>query len=182
MAGFEKAGADRDVHAAIPRSGGQFLGRNMKANAEPPYRHILIPLDGSKLAEAALKEALPLAKSPGVRVTFIEAVWPIIDVLNTGTQVAAVERLRRNEAQKYLDAVARRADWKALKPEAVVKIGPAADVIIDYARAKRADLIVMSTHGRSGLGRWAFGSIADKVLHGSHCPVLLVRASAKRKR
>jgi nucleotide-binding universal stress UspA family protein len=154
----------------------------MKANVKPPYRHILIPLDGSKLAEAALKEALPLVNSAGARVTFIEAVWPIIDVLNTGTQVAAVERLRKNEAQKYLDSVARRAEWKALHAKTAVKVGPAADVILDYARSKRADLIVMSTHGRSGLGRWAFGSIADKVLHGAICPVLLVRASGKRKR
>jgi nucleotide-binding universal stress UspA family protein len=154
----------------------------MNAKLKTPYRHILVPLDGSKLAEAALKEALPLVNSAGARVTFIEAVWPIIDVLNTGTQVAAVERIRKNEAQKYLDSVARRTEWEVLKPEAVVKVGPAADVILDYARAKRADLIVMSTHGRSGLGRWAFGSIADKVLHGAICPVLLVRASGKRKR
>ncbi len=146
------------------------------------YRHILIPLDGSKLAEAALKEALPLAKSAGARVTFIEAVWPIIDVMNTGTQVATVERIRKSEAQKYLGSVSRRAEWKGLKTETVVKVGPAADVIIDYARTKRADLIVMSTHGRSGLGRWAFGSIADKILRGADCPVLLVRASSKSKR
>ena len=153
----------------------------MSTKTKAPYRHILIPLDGSRLAEAALKKALPLAKSTGARVTFIEAIWPIIDVLNTGTQVAAVERARKNEAQKYLDSVARRSEWKGLKPQAVVKVGPAADVIIDYARAQRADLIVMSTHGRSGLGRWAFGSIADKVLHGAACPVLLVRASKKKR-
>ncbi len=151
-------------------------------NRNTLYRHILVPLDGSKLAEAALKEALPLAKSAGARVTFIEAVWPIIDVMNTGTQVATVERIRKNEAQKYLDSVCRRPEWKALKVQSVVKVGPAADVIIDYARATRADLIVMSTHGRSGLGRWAFGSIADKILRGADCPVLLVRASSKSKR
>jgi nucleotide-binding universal stress UspA family protein len=146
------------------------------------YKHILVPLDGSKLAEAALKEALPLAKSAGARVTFLEAIWPIIDVMNTGTQVATVERIRKKEAQQYLESATRRPEWKGLKAEAVVKVGSAADVIIDYARLKRADLIVMSTHGRSGLGRWAFGSIADKVLRGASCPVLLVRASSKGKR
>ncbi len=154
----------------------------MKAKMKVPYRHLLVPLDGSKLAEAALKEALPLAKSAGARVTFLEAVWPIIDVMNTGTQVATIECIRKKEAQQYLDAEARRPEWKELKASAVVKVGPAADVIIDYARSKRADLIVMSTHGRSGLGRWAFGSIADKVLRGAGCPVLLVRGSSKSKR
>lgn len=149
---------------------------------EKLYKHILVPLDGSKLAEAALREALPLARSSGARITFVEAVWPIIDVMNTGTQVATIERIRKEETQKYLDGVARRPEWKGLKAEAVVKVGPAADVIIDYARSERADLIVMSTHGRSGLGRWAFGSIADKVLRGASCPVLLVRASAKSRR
>jgi nucleotide-binding universal stress UspA family protein len=70
----------------------------MKAKAKVPYRHILVPLDGSKLAEAALKEALLLAKSARARVTFLQAVWPIIDVMNTGTQVATVERIRKREA------------------------------------------------------------------------------------
>ncbi|HLG94168.1 MAG TPA: universal stress protein, partial [candidate division Zixibacteria bacterium] len=111
----------------------------------------------------------------------LEAVWPIIDVMNTGTQMATIERVRKREAQQYLESATRRPEWKSVKAQLMVKVGPAADVIIDYARSRRADLIVMSTHGRSGLGRWAFGSIADKVLRGANCPVLLVRASLKGK-
>jgi nucleotide-binding universal stress UspA family protein len=147
-----------------------------------PYRHILVPLDGSKLAEAALKEALPLAKLAGAKVTLLQAVWPVIDVLNTGTQVAAIERIRKKEAQKYLDSVARRPEWKGVKVDAVVKVGLAENIIINHARSKRVDLIVMSTHGRTGLKRWVFGSVADKVLRYADRPVLLVRAFSKGKR
>jgi nucleotide-binding universal stress UspA family protein len=128
-----------------------------------------------------LKDALSLAKMNGAKVTFLQAVGPIIDIMDTGSQVAYVERIRKHEAQRYLDSVTRRPEWKGLKTEAVVRVGHSADVIIDYARLKRADLIVMSTHGRSGLGRWAFGSVADKVLRGANRPVLLVRASSKGK-
>lgn len=143
-----------------------------------PYKQILVCLDGSKLAETALPEAVALARLTGAKITLLETVWPIIDIMDTGTQVAYVERVRKEEANRYLKSVARRPEYRGVPMQPVVRIGPAADVIIDYARSKPVDLIVMSTHGRSGVRRWVFGSVADKVLRGATRPVLLVRAFA----
>lgn len=69
-----------------------------------------------------------------------------------------------------------RKDCDTLTVHTVVKKGPAAEMIIDYAREHLIDLIVMATHGRSGLQRWVYGSVADKVLRGTDLPIWLVRA------
>jgi nucleotide-binding universal stress UspA family protein len=85
-------------------------------------------------------------------------------------------------SQKYLDSIAVELKNKGIKVNTIVIVGHAAEEIIKTAEKINADLIAMSTHGRSGLGRWALGSITDKVLHESSIPVLTVRSKRLPKK
>ncbi|MGH2607472.1 MAG: universal stress protein [Tepidiformaceae bacterium] len=136
---------------------------------------ILVPLDGSPLAESALPKAVALvADNHGTTLIILRAAeartLPGVDP--TDAQVAAVR-----EAEEYLEVVAAR-----LRDEGVslvrtsVWYGAAAPAIVEAARVANADLIVMSTHGRSGLGRLILGSVAESVLRGTRTPILLLRA------
>ena len=135
---------------------------------------VLVPLDGSKLAEQALTKALDVAE--GSKPTFLllraaeATTWPGGD--------AAEEQVRVvREAEEYLEgiraALARRGIRKV---ETSVWYGPPASAIVEAAQVSKADLIVMTTHGRSGLGRLILGSVAEAVLRGSKTPILLLRA------
>ena len=133
---------------------------------------ILIPLDGSEMAEAAIDEARQLA-GPETALMLVRAVnavaLPGTDMIDA--QVRAVQ-----EAQSYLDELKDRLEQEgARRVDARVWYGPAAATIVEATRLYGADLIVMSTHGRSGLGRVVFGSVAESVLRGTAVPILLVR-------
>ncbi len=141
------------------------------------YRHILVPLDGSKLAEAALKHARPIARLSGGKVSFLQAVWPF--VRGKGARVAEAERTLKKEALHYMKGIAGRPEWKGLDVRMEARFGLAENVILDYARSKAVDLIILSTHGRTGLKRWAFGSVAEKVLRGASQTIMLVRSVVK---
>jgi nucleotide-binding universal stress UspA family protein len=135
-------------------------------------RKILVPLDGSRLAEAALGEAIELSRS-GAALVLLRAAEaarvPLADP--TEAQVAVVR-----EAEAYLDAVAERARAAGVaNVETSVWYGRADDAIVEAARVRDIDLIVMSSHGRSGLGRLVFGSVAESVLRGTTTPILLIR-------
>ena len=137
---------------------------------------VLVPLDGSRLAEAAIETALGLtrgeATSTIVLLRAAEAhTFPVVDPTNE--QVEAV-----HEAEAYLSGVMERLRRRGItQVETGVWYGPAAPAIIQAARLKKADLIVMSTHGRSGLGRLIMGSVTESVLRGTSTPVCVVRAS-----
>ena len=138
---------------------------------------ILVPLDGSKLAETALTKALDVALDAGdptlVLLRAAEATaWPGIDP--TDQQVRVVR-----EAEEYLDGVKAHLDLTrraAPKIRTSVWYGPPASAIVEAARTENADLIVMTTHGRSGLGRLILGSVAEAVLRGTATPILLLRS------
>lgn len=143
------------------------------------YRHILVPLDGSPLAEVALSHALALSRACGAEVTLLNSVSPMDEVMvSEGEPVflADLWKARKQAAQTYLESVQRRPEWREIKTQLVVEQSPAADAIVDYARRHQVDVIVMATHGRSGLKRWVFGSVAEKVLRGADRPVLMVRS------
>lgn len=80
------------------------------------------------------------------------------------------------EAKQYVSYTVEKLRKDGVAAEGVVRIGPAAEQIVEYAVTNAIDLIVMSTHGRSGVARWYLGSVADKVLHTATVPVMLVRA------
>ena len=142
---------------------------------------ILVPLDGSPLAESALSEAAVLARALEATVILLSVVTPRDDVIRSGTMRISVDEIftaERDRALKYLEDVAARPMWAGLTTQIVVEAGNAAETIVDFARAHGVDRIVMATHGRSGLTRWVFGSVAEKVLHAADRTVVLVRASA----
>jgi len=144
------------------------------------YNHILVPLDVSQLAELALDDAFYMAQLSGAELTLLQAVSPIERVLEAGTDhpIYVDERwaMLREEALDYLNSVCQKMECQPVT-HTVVQMGSPAETIIDYAHEHPTiDLIVMATHGRSGLQRWVYGSVADKVLRGAGLPVLLVRA------
>ena len=133
---------------------------------------ILVPLDGSKIAEAAIPEAAGMARGGECTLVLLHAaqarIPPGADV--SGDQVEAL-----GEGERYLAGVKAYLAKEGIAVETHVWIGPPAPAIVECARANKADLIVMTTHGRSGLGRLVFGSVAESVLRGTPLPILLVR-------
>jgi nucleotide-binding universal stress UspA family protein len=141
------------------------------------FHTILVPLDGSALSERALPYATTLARVARARMVLLRAIVasPLPDTDPTDAEVS-----RRRQAQAYLDDVAEPLRREGLAVEPHVYYGDAAEAILDAARVQHAELVVMSTHGRSGLGRWAFGSVADEVLRSGAVPVLLVPPACQR--
>jgi len=137
---------------------------------------ILVPLDGSDLAETAITEALDIAGPDGppsfMLVRAAEArVIPGTDPIDAQVEIV-------DDAEHYLAGVKDSLEKRGIKNvETHVWYGPAAPAIVEAARVYKADLIVMSTHGRSGLGRLVFGSVAESVLRGTPVPILLLRPS-----
>ncbi len=144
------------------------------------YSHILVPLDGSELAELALVDAVSLAKLSEAKLTLLHVVAPVQKVLATdvGYPIYIDQQWEslRTVAQEYLHNACQRLGCDDLKIDLKVVMGPPAETIIEYAYRHPVELIVMATHGRSGLKRWMYGSVAGKVLRGANVPVLLVRA------
>lgn len=148
------------------------------------YKHILVPLDGSELAELALEDALSIAQLSRAQLTLLQVIPPIDEVIAAGTDhpIYVDQQLANQEmlALEYLQSVCDRVGCEDVAIQVATDIGPAAETIIDYARQQAIDLIVMATHGRSGLQRWVYGSVAGKVLRGADLPVLLVRAHSNK--
>jgi nucleotide-binding universal stress UspA family protein len=156
-------------------------------------RHILIPLDGSELAERVLEPALALGAPMEADYTLLRvtrAMLPLYPEAFTTTVVepghAMLEQLQqlheqvRGEALAYLDRVAERVRARGSRVRTHVASGeqPAA-IILDVASATGSDLIALQTHGRRGMSRLLLGSVADKVLRGAGTPVLVSRAAGK---
>jgi len=138
------------------------------------FKKILVPLDGSKLAEKILPQVKELVKFSGAEVHLLKVVMSY--EIDPKKDKEELEKLA-GEAQEYLDQVAARLKKKGIQASATVAYGKDAVQICDYASGKKCNLIAMSTHGRSGLSRWALGSVADKVLQCSSVPVMLFRAT-----
>jgi nucleotide-binding universal stress UspA family protein len=140
------------------------------------YHTILVPLDGSAFSERALPMATALAQTMSAQLVLVRAasasVFPGADP--TEAQCQAVE-----EAEAYLWAVATGLSEQGLSVEVAVPYGDAAESILLEIGLHGADLVVMGTHGRSGLGRWIYGSVAEQVLARSPAPVLLVHPTGE---
>jgi nucleotide-binding universal stress UspA family protein len=140
---------------------------------------ILVPLDGSEQSEQIIGFCSPLAKAAGSAVTLLHVIDPnmvsfygLADLLPTGPDLVANER---NQALAYLHGVQTRLSDLGLDVEIHVMLGVPAEAIVSYAQERGAGLIAMSTHGRSGVARWALGSVADRVLHTAATPLLLYK-------
>ncbi len=140
------------------------------------FKKILVPLDGSTLAEKVLSHVKPLARGFGSEVILFHVLRiPAISASPNAT-IIEDEELAEQDAQRYLERVENHLEEEGISARPVIVKGKAAESIVDYAELERVDLIAMSTHGRSGLGRWVFGSVAERVLQGAHCPILLIHA------
>jgi nucleotide-binding universal stress UspA family protein len=142
------------------------------------FRRILVTLDGSQLAERALKPAFAMAEKFGSEVLLLRV--PLVQqyvTLPSGTGTLVTEQYLerdREETEAYLRAV--KTQWTGVAPKVRTEAisGEPASVILDVARSESVDTIVMSTHGRSGLSRLLYGSVAESVLRGATVPVLLI--------
>jgi nucleotide-binding universal stress UspA family protein len=125
---------------------------------------ILVPLDGSALAEQALPFAERVARATRARLLLARVVPPF----------SAAETSIALEARENLEEVASRLRRAEITVEVAVREGDAATQIVGTVEARGADLIIMSTHGRSGVGRWLYGSVADAVIRLAQVPVVLI--------
>ncbi len=142
------------------------------------YKKILVPLDGSELAKRALDEAEKLANCFGSDIVLFEVV-PFMPIYGSPELVTPliVDEKQKEAAEKYLVNLSDELKKKGLKTTGVVRTGQQVAVeIIDFAKESGADLIVMCTHGRSGISRWVLGSVALKVLTRAETPILLIRS------
>jgi nucleotide-binding universal stress UspA family protein len=141
-------------------------------------RRILVPLDGSKIGEAALCYAMALAKKTAAEIALLEVLEPVRGVGATGISYNIPEdESVRKSLLSYLDHVAGPIKNEGLKVSTTVLFGKAADKIMEYAEQNGIDLIALSTHGRSGLGRWVFGNVTDKILHTGNVAVLVTHTA-----
>lgn len=151
--------------------------------------HVLVPLDGSKLAEKAVNYARQIVKSGG-KITLLTVLdipefpiygyYPTPLVLEENTYETAAKNLTP-KAVEYLQSVGDllRIDHYQVNIQTV--IGDPATVIIDTAQSQEVDAVVMSTHGRSGFSRWLFGSVTNKVLSATSCPVFVIPGGKESK-
>lgn len=144
------------------------------------YRRLLVPLDGSPLAEAALSHAEGIARQFESEIVLLRVVvspYAIVapDLVLAGTD--SNHQLFADQAELYLKGVVGALAARAIKARAITCDGPVAESILDRAKENRVDMIIMSTHGRGGVSRWVYGSIADRVLQAAPCPVLLIRVA-----
>jgi len=156
------------------------------------YERILVPLDGSKVGESALpyvenmvSKMLPEVK---VEVILFQVLSPVQPPVVSGYEIPDLTYTERQmevnekKAIEYLNKTGEALISKGITVTAKVAFGSAPEEIVKAAEEINASLIAMSTHGRSGLSRWAFGSVTDKVLrHGGKIPVVTVKAPKESK-
>jgi len=149
------------------------------------YKKILVPLDGSKLAECALPHVEELAKGCDTEEVILVSVTERVKgyrALEEPSQPLGQRLIpeafgkKEKQAQKYLDRIAKAMAAKGINVSTEVLLWKPDEAIVGYAKQYGCDLIVMASHGRSGPSRWAHGSVADKVLRASGIPVLMIRA------
>jgi nucleotide-binding universal stress UspA family protein len=138
--------------------------------------HILVPLDGSSLAECVLPHTVAVARALDAQVTLLRAVDQDGEDLRSRAIDPLTWHMRKSEAEAYLSNVAERLQQANLTARQVVADGSAAGRIIDYARAEDVDLIIISSHGQSGLSEWNINSVVQKVILRAYTPTLIVRA------
>ncbi|MBM4446862.1 MAG: universal stress protein [Chloroflexi bacterium] len=131
------------------------------------YRRVLVPLDGSELAERAIPYAKTIARIKGSELILFTV------------SIAAVEQLDR-PMKAYLELNAQELQSQGIKASTAIAYGNVADEIISFADKNNIDLIIISTHGYSGIKRWVLGSVARKVLYGTCVQVLLIKSKAPK--
>lgn len=144
------------------------------------YKTILVPLDGSSRAETILPHAASLAVKYQAKLVLLQVVEPMVAMVTPYDMVPYVdqEAAERNidEAKAYLAAKEGELRGQGIDAKAVVESGPVVAVILEVGEREKADLIAMASHGRTGLSRVFYGSVAAGILHKADRPLLLIRA------
>ncbi len=155
---------------------------------ERPFDHVLITLDGSPLSEQALQPGLELARVFGSRVTLLrvdpgESLGRIelglLEIAGQGLSKPVAEQDQFDRMTHYLNNIALQQRAAGRDIDTVLLQGPPAGRILEYLETNPVDLLVMATHGHTGLRRWVYGSVTQKCLHNSACAMLIVRPSAE---
>ena len=151
------------------------------------YHKIMVPLDGSELAECVLPHVETFIKQLRIKtVVLARVVEPFHDHYVPATGIhdvevfQKVEAERRADAQNYLNQIVDRLAYEETNIMQEVLAGRVSDCLCEYAESNEIDLILIATHGRSGVSRWVRGSVADKILRSSDVPVLMVRAPGSK--
>ncbi len=151
------------------------------------YKKIMVPLDGSELAECVLPHLEVFIKDYHVKnVVLVQVVEPILTVVNVEFSPSTQELEKSDadmkfSAQKYLDQMINRLKHEGTTLDSEILYGRVAEEIVDYAENNDIDLILVATHGRSGISRWVRGSVTDKILRSANAPVLMVRAPGAKR-
>ena len=144
------------------------------------YSKVIVPLDGSDLAEKALPYADLLAGALDIPIELFEAFDVLSQAAHTEGSPMATDMMveqARHRSERYLAEIPGRLELTASPVTTATLAGPPEQAIVDHIAADPDALAVMSTHGRSGIARWALGSVTDRVLHGVPNPVLVIRAA-----
>jgi nucleotide-binding universal stress UspA family protein len=147
------------------------------------YKRILVPLDGSSVAECVIPHVKAIAKSTDTEVELLGVAEPV-DIPTRGNIALSADDIKqidsdtKKDLHNYLDTIRKQLVSSRIKVRSTVLSGKAADSLISYAENNDVDLIIMATHGRSGINRWFWGSVAEKVLRAVKIPVLLVKTIA----
>ncbi len=146
------------------------------------YQKIMVPLDGSELAECVLPHVEAIAKGCHVgNIVFLRVAEPFQlptggDYVFSAEELKRIESEHRSAAENYLNQLVNRLKYDGASLQLEVIVGRAAESIADYATRNEVDLIIMATHGRSGVSRWVWGSVTDRILRSACVPVFMVRA------
>lgn len=156
------------------------LIHNQTAMPHTKIERILVPLDGSVFAEQALNQATMLSKATGAELRLLEVVVQLdlqYDLAYTPNPTAFVpaDDYAFNNAEANMKSLALRLQADGIPCQTTVLRGDPASVICDVVNESQIDVVVISTHGRTGFKRWMYGSVANQVLHGVNCPVLVLR-------
>jgi nucleotide-binding universal stress UspA family protein len=159
-------------------------GNRSEMRAKGILKKILVPLDGSKEGEIVIPYIVEFAQRLKAEVTLLQVVeisYPAVTDLGY-SYIAYTEKQMASDkafAQNYIDKVVALLKEKGVTAtsEVRLKIGNAAEEIINAADETHSDLVVMATHGRSGIGRWVLGSVAERVLHQGNTPLILVSST-----
>lgn len=147
------------------------------------YKRALVPLDGSPMAETIIPLLTQIAGPLDMSVMLLRVLEPLRPIVADGAMPMVVDDVpaRMQEAEEYLAPLAAMLRARGIDASWSVRRGPADAEIVAAARDAGADLIAMSTHGRSGLGRLLFGSVAEQVLRHAEVPVFMIRETAARR-
>lgn len=154
-----------------------------------PLTNIMITLDGSSLAEKALEPGMEIAHLLGGNVTLLQVDYgaelgsleiSMLDLAEAGLSRHVQQQAADDHLENYMNRAAERYREEGLSIETVIMEGTPARSIVDFAEAQEIDLIVMTTHGRTGLKRWVYGSVTEKVMRSTNAAMLIIRSQEEQ--